>query len=246
MAYNPIKAEKNALDLFVSYISKKHAGTVNELIGNAGLIRSVSEDLFNRYLSSHKENASSKLKTKILLEEILYGADISSIMEAPKTNEDGKYRWETGKSPVTDKLVTDRLDEIRNLANAMYRNVRIPFVQMKEYSQMISIAQKLYESLEKEFVYGGRIVSLSKELIGPATIDKLAMFVFETAQQPNQLRVYPIEAAKQGLRALMYLKEKHPDSKIIPKLIKSLAEQSKNIKKRSGFVEDLQRIIDST
>ncbi len=164
-----------------------------------------TEPLAHRFITHNQEVSQKNLSTKKILEDLIEGEDISSLMNVWETeSRNQSYDWETRHGDHVNTL-----DRLRELGNSMYRQIDVPFVETTEYEEMRGIAQRCYERSHELFKFCQRVVEIDPEDIVASTPLELSQEIFEYVKN-NDNRINILE----GVRAIMYIDQENPQQGI--------------------------------
>ncbi|TKJ17036.1 hypothetical protein CEE44_00690 [Candidatus Woesearchaeota archaeon B3_Woes] len=249
---------KDAVTQIVSQIRKRKADSAEEIETTASILGAYdalfptthSQPLSEEFIRNNQRTAHHNLTTKQILEDILNGTDITSLMSM---GTDTKYISYTNYKWATEHFDHENvLHELRTIGNSIYSQIDRAFTSTTEYDSMRNIAQRCYDSSDYLFQFWEKVVEMDSAEIVASTPLELSQEIFEHIQK-NHSR----DNIFQGVRALLYIDQQNPDPEIaqvvrdyashfidnMPEGTRKTGKLLKNLQKAVGYDGPVQEVV---
>ncbi len=204
---------KEALMYIVGQIRRREVDSVEEFQRTASILGAYdhfsdyhTEPLAHQFIRHNHTTSQNNLSTEQILDDIINGTDLTSLMDVEKESFGNRqrYEWET-----RDLNHGDVLHQLRELGNSMYKQIDTPFNLTEEYEQMRGIAGRWYDISQELFRFWESIVRIDPEDIVASTPLELAQEIFEYVKNDdNRINIL------QGVRAIMYIDQENPQQEV--------------------------------
>ena len=260
MILNSIEPKLEAIPEIIDQYIHEQVEIPEEILRKAKILRLFGEDITDKktlgqeYLQWRINLAKANLVTEEYLKYIIKknGTDWTFLMNAEQTDSpayDPPEGQRTYKWPTNDPDHQRLLDELREKATAVSKDISTAFSSTKEYEEIKDIAKRKLTEDRGKFDGWRNIAGLELQPIEKASPEQLAIIVYnitvekvkkkrtcalqkpETSGTESTLRYYgkitepekvenPIAMViKNGLQALNYLNQRYPDNVHIQQLM---------------------------
>lgn len=207
------KVHEDSLRYIVCQIRQKEIHSIEGFKRTASVLNTYNqfstldtEPLVDGFIRDNKKLSQDNLSTKQILEDIMEGEDISSLMEVNSIDGHQKYNWSTRHYEHEDLLNT-----LRELGNSIYMKIDEPFNLTSEYEEMRGIARTRYESPRdmRKFKFWEGVVAIDPSEIIDSTPLVLAREIFSYVRNdPSRDNIL------QGVKAIKYINQENPDPEL--------------------------------
>ncbi len=202
---------KDSLKYIVGQIRRIEVDSIKDFQRTASILAAYDqfsdpkEELANQFIIQNQKIAYNNLSIKQILEDVIDGTNITSLMEVEKepSGNRQRYEWETKNLPHADIL-----QQLRELGNSMYKQIDVPFVETVEYEQMRGIVRRCHDDdkSQKLFKFWESIVETEPSDVVASTPLELAKEIFAYVKKEGSIS----NSILHGVRALLYIDQQNP------------------------------------